>query len=426
MAKKLINSNQTSDGDFPDGAFKYIEPRLVRFNSGDVIEYYVSDRKNMDGKLVRRREKVNRLRKQCPNEKEFLRKVNERIRELTYMLKAEALKAKMSVSAYSLFEALDEYYSEKVRNARFDSIRVSRSQIKMLKEWLTSLNLQNIHVSQFSRETARQYLRYQWLQKQVSPCTYNNYIRALRQIFNWMIENDYCRENPFADMKKKEEGQKKRVVIPKEWDRKIMQYCARNDKPLALVCLLVYGSFLRPAEICRIRIRDIHLEKSAILVPAENAKNKHERWVVLPENTKKMLADMNLDNYPDDYYLVSKGLLPGPAKKETRDVDKHWTRMRSVLGMPKEFQLYSFRDTGIMDLKEQGVPDHLIVKLTGHLKTSMLEKYTHAPDLEALRLASNFVKSLGEREQVDYSQPSHFSSLEQQYIDQNNGHGSKP
>lgn len=85
--------------------------------------------------------------------------------------------------------------------------------------------------------------------------------------------------------------------------------------------------------------------------------------------------------------------------------------MRKALNMPDTFQLYSFRDTGIMDLKEQGVPDHLIIKLTGHLKMDMLEKYTHEPDLEALRLSISYVKPLGEREEIDFSEPSHYSSL---------------
>ena len=50
---------------------------------------------------------------------------------------------------------------------------------------------------------------------------------------------------------------------------------------LAFICMLVYSSFIRPAEICRIKIKDIHLDKSAIFIPGENAKNTHARWATL-------------------------------------------------------------------------------------------------------------------------------------------------
>ena len=177
---------------------------------------------------------------------------------------------------------------------------------------------------------------------------------------------------------------------------------------LGLVCMLVYGSFIRPAEICRLRIHDIHIDKKAVFIGAENAKNKHSRWAVLQDSTIDKIKELSILDYPENFYLISTGMKPGEMKKETRDLDKRWHAMRNALDMPKEFQLYSLRDTGIMALKEQGVPDHIIVKLTGHLKTSMLEKYTHAPDFEALRLSTTYIRPFGHRDSINYSAPSVF------------------
>ena len=88
-------------------------------------------------------------------------------------------------------------------------------------------------------------------------------------------------------------------------------------------------------------------------------------------------------------------------KKETRDLDKHWTKMRKAIGMPMEFQLYSFRDTGIMDLKDQGMPDHYVMKLTGHLEPAMIEKYKHAPSMESLRLSASYINQIGKRDEIN-------------------------
>lgn len=117
-----------------------------------------------------------------------------------------------------------------------------------------------------------------------------------------------------------------------------------------------------------------------------------------------------MDSDPD-WYLISTSLQPGMKKKETRDIDKHWSKMRQRIQMPKNYQLYSYRDTGIMYLKENGVPDYLIVKLTGHKKMDMLQKYTHAPAEEALRLTSQFLPKLGERTIINHAEKSNYSMM---------------
>lgn len=410
MSKKFKSHSSASSGYDFDGAFSYIAPKMVHYNTlGWCIEWHeCTDAET--GKYKRFRIRLNAIRKKCPNEKEFNRKAQEMIKEVIIELKNKANGVVMpgTGKSRSLADVLEVFLREKQSSTRHDTMRVYSSHARMLVEWLKFIKMGNIAPSRFSEETARQYLRYQLLEKGVSTTTYNNYIRNLRNIFSWMIENGFCNKNPFAGLKKKEQQPKKRVVIPKEWDCKIMEYCEQNDKMLGLVCMLVYGSFIRPAEICRLKIHDIHIDKKAVFIGAENAKNKHSRWAVLQDSTIDKIKELSILDYPENFYLISTGMKPGEMKKETRDLDKRWHAMRNALGMPKEFQLYSLRDTGIMALKEQGVPDHIIVKLTGHLKTSMLEKYTHAPDFEALRLSTTYIRPFGHRDSINYSAPSVF------------------
>lgn len=411
MAKKLNSSTQQVSAGFADGTFSFTNPHLEKYNSGWVIEWDESDPEN-PGKMKRKRSKLTRERKRYATETEFMKYVAFRIRELKQELKDKQFGIEsMVLKRKPLVECLGLFLKDKDRNTRPDTIRVYHSQVRMLIEWLKEVRKDRIQCSGFTDDMARSYLNRVYNEKEVSNKTYNNYLTCLSGVFSWMIENKYCEENPFSGIKKKERKPKKRTVIPKEWDAKIMDYCFQHDPRLALICMLVYGSFLRPAEICRIKVGDIHLKKQAILVPAENAKNKHERWAILPKKTIQLIREMKITDCPANYYMISTGLMPGLVKKETRDLDKSWVKMRKALNMPDTFQLYSFRDTGIMDLKEQGVPDHLIIKLTGHLKMDMLEKYTHEPDLEALRLSISYVKPLGEREEIDFSEPSHYSSL---------------
>ena len=310
-----------------------------------------------------------------------------------------------------LTDALNIYLKEKLREVRKDTKRVYRSQVKMFLAWMEKQHLENILVKSFSSANADDYLTFQFVEQGKSACTYNNYLTFFRGLFNWFIEKGYCDKNPFLKLKKKKEEEKKREVIPPQWDVQIMNYCRKNDPRLAFICMLVYSSFIRPAEICKIKIKDIHLEKSSIFIPGENAKNTHSRWATLTPDSIQMIKDMNIMDYNPDWYLISTSLLPGMKKKETRDIDKHWSRMRKAINMPMIYQLYSYRDTGIMWLKENGVPDYLIVKLTGHLKTDMLQKYTHAPQEEALRLSTMFLPKLGERVPINHGEKSAYAQI---------------
>ena len=104
---------------------------------------------------------------------------------------------------------------------------------------------------------------------------------------------------------------------------------------------------------------------------------------------------MNIENYSPDFYLFSDKLVPGSVQKNTRDIDRYFSRMRVAIEMPKEIQLYSFRDTAITDMKKSGMNNYFISKISGHLNSDEIETYTHEPDPQALQYimlkAKNFI-----------------------------------
>lgn len=411
MGKILKNQNfNFQTGRFDEPVFKFHPAMLREFPSGWVIEYHVL---NPQSQLMeRKREKFERMRKKYATDDEARKAAKKLCKEINKKLATgwNPYMEGTNMRIYTrLMDALNAFLKEKTRELRPDTKRVYDSQIRMFITWLEQSRLDNLLTQAFTSIHADDYLTYVYVEKKNSSYTYNNYLVFFRGLFNWMMEKGYCSTNPFRKLRKKKTEEKTRKVIPAEWDQRIMDYCVAYNPRLAFICMLVYSSFMRPAEICRVRVKDIHLDKSAIYISGENAKNKHSRWAILTEDTMKMIEEMRIMDVNPDWYVISTGLLPGPKKKETRDIDKHWHRMRSDLRMPKEYQLYSYRDTGIMYLKDQGVPDYMIVKLTGHIKMDMLEKYTHDPQQEALRLSAQFLPKLGDRVKIDHSKPSAFS-----------------
>lgn len=412
MPENLKNPKITNATDrFDEPIIPYIPAQLKEYASGWVIEYQVINPETFS--YERFREKFQRMRKKFASDDQARKAAKAICRERNKQLSSgwSPFMKEGSLRSFTKMEdALNMFLKEKLKEIRPDTKRVYKSYVRMFLSWLKAHKLESTFVKSFSAINGDDYLTWQYVEQGKSAVTYNNFLTFLRGLFNWFIQKGYCEKNPFEKIPKKKEEQKKREVIPLEWDKRIMDYFYSCDPRMVLVCMLVYSSFIRPAEICRIQIKDIHPDKSAIFIPGQNAKNAHARWATLTPDTVRIIEELRIMDCNPDFYLISTSLMPGMKKKETRDLDKRWTKMRKAINLPDIYQLYSYRDTGIMVLKESGVPDYLIVKMTGHLELDMLQKYTHAPQEEAVRLSSQFLPKLGERKPFDHSEKSAYAS----------------
>jgi integrase len=230
--------------------------------------------------------------------------------------------------------------------------------------------------------------------KSIGNRTYNNYVEFYRGLWNWLIEKNYCKNNIFTNFKKKEEEEKIRQIIDPKSHLKIIDYCRNNMPNMEIVIDLVRSSFIRPAEICRIKISNIDLFNKVISIPQGNSKTKKFRFAYLPDwLVYKIINNMSLENYPLDFYLLTRNLKPGTKKIGTRELDKYWAKIRTDLNLGMELQLYSYRDTGITALEDAGIQRRVIIKLTGHQSEEMAGKYIRQPSRE---LIDNIVTKIKE------------------------------
>ncbi|MDR1402410.1 MAG: tyrosine-type recombinase/integrase [Tannerellaceae bacterium] len=281
-------------------------------------------------------------------------------------------------------------------NFRPDSFRQYKSWMKIFTDWGHPKNMLEMELEYFGKNAAVQYLDYIYLEKQLSGRTYNNYLMFMRTVWTWFIEKGYTNENPFLKIKAKPKQEKQRIVIPSESSERIMAYFRKHMPTMELVCGLVYNSFMRPSEICRTQLKDIHLSDNGIYLTGAKTKNKHARWCLLPPHLINMLQNMHLQQYPSDYYLISVGLKPGKEPVGRVHLERPWERMRDAIQLPKTMKLYSYRDTGITDMKLAGHSNLFISSITGHRNSDEIETYTHAPDKRALEHVINKSKQLGE------------------------------
>ena len=83
--------------------------------------------------------------------------------------------------------------------------------------------------------------------------------------------------------------------------------------------------------------------------------------------------------YPGRFYLfgMNKDLLPSDKRCALSAFRKKWDKMRTFLDLPQEMQLYSLRDTGMIDLLHAGVDELSVQHHFDHSDLSIQAIYTN-------------------------------------------------
>ncbi len=333
-------------------------------------------------KLKRVVVKCNRLKSKSQNlalAKRMCEEINIRLRD-GWNPFTEKLEAAGFVS---LDFAIQRFLTEKSRTLRKDSMRSYYSLTGTFSQWLKECDLLDKNCLYFSRRHAENFMRYISNRGNVSNKTFNNYLRHCKTLFNYFIDHDYIKENPFDKIHIKRESEKLRTTIPPEDLRRIKDYFQEKEPIFNYVIYLCNGYLIRPKEILMLRIGYLDFQNAMLTIPASVSKNHDERIIALHDDMMELLRIYQ--NLPADLYFFSTGYKPGKKLLSSREIGKTWSQMRIDLGMPKEYQFYSLKDTGVTDMLESGVPAKLVKELAGHHSLNMTEKYLHKSTARAIR-----------------------------------------
>jgi integrase len=346
-------------------------PRLLNNSLGWHIEYYILD--PVSGKLLRKRFRLNDLKKQCASAAEFKQKANQVLQELTNKLVSGwSPQGEIQSSRYysSLFEALEKFKEVKTRELRPDSMRTYKGIIKLFKEWLKM----DCVCIDFGRAQALSFMDYCDTDRRVSATTWNNYLKVCRVIWGWLLDNLYIKDNPFRYIKKKRTDEKFRVVIPQAVRKRIADYFEQKNPGYLLVCSLVFYSLIRPTEITRLRVRDIDKENGHIFLPDTATKCHKSRFTPVDPALLSRLSAF-VEGYNADDFIFARGFKPGANGIKKKQYLVVWERMRKDLNLPDEYQLYSLRDSGIRAKLEAGMDPTIVMHAAGHHNLAETTKY---------------------------------------------------
>jgi integrase len=105
--------------------------------------------------------------------------------------------------------------------------------------------------------------------------------------------------------------------------------------------------FLRPSSELRfIQVADVDLVKKLIRVESKIAKNGKTEYVKIPDALVPYLEDLDLDSYPDNYFLIGLDGVPALKKVSYNYWSYHFREVRAALNMPDKYVFYSFKHSG--------------------------------------------------------------------------------
>ena len=338
------------------GLLEYI-PATIHPGKDFHVSYYVI---NPDtNKLERKKVRLNRIKRVSDR--------NSVARQLVHNINVKLAKGwnpfienEAPKSLHKLTDVINTFQTVKFKETEANTIRSYKSFLKMLTDYITNiLKEPNMFVYRFDKVMASDMMLWILANRAKTGKTFNNYLRFFKILFNWMKEFNYVRTNPFENIRPKPEKEKFRKPVDNEMRNRIREYLYENNKNYLAICLLCYHCFMRPKEICELKVCDISISKKTIRVRADIAKNDKESYRTIPDHMMKHFLDLNL-SAPGNHFLFADheeaySFATGSKKIDSRKIAKYWEKIRKVLKLPKEIQFYSLKDSGIIQIFDDGV-----------------------------------------------------------------------
>ena len=348
----------------------YVPPELHEGKTW-FIDFYA---RHPAGDLRRKRIKVNRV-KGLTARRAYARRL---IDEVTRRLQAgwsPWLASEPGQAFTTLAEALDQWDRSKIRQLRHSSPYSYTSMTSVLREWCRQQGLLDKVVQAFGQAEAAAFMHHVGDVRLVGNRTYNNYITYGRMLWSWFQERQLATGDPFAPIRKRKAPRKSRTYLTDSERRELVAWVCEHDPHFLLPILLVYGCLIRPAELKRLRVGHVDLQRQVISLPAEITKSGTERTPAIPDWMLPYLQAAGLQHLPAKTWLVGHLVMPGDKPVARNTMHRRWCRLRAALHWPSTKQLYSLRDTGIIQLLRDGVDLLHVMQQAGHTDVATTNSY---------------------------------------------------
>ncbi|MEW7281233.1 site-specific integrase [Aquimarina sp. 2201CG1-2-11] len=368
--------------------YTFKKARLVKSKGakGNYILYYVWDVQKND--LVRRRlyipKKYKSDAEQLAFAKENIKEINRLLAEGYHIDRKKSPKNSTenenisSRKIYSIREAVKTFIEiKKAKKLYKRGIEFYGNTLERFVKWLEHQQQDNLWIGELDNQLIQQYFMYLLIQRKNSSKTYNNTLGVLKTFYNECLKQEWVDgKNPFDKIDKQpEEYGTKNKPFTNEQIADIKEYTLEHDPYLWKIICFIYYSFMRPSEIRRLKVQDIDLKKDLIWVSGKISKTKKRDVVPIVPALKKIIEEMNLENYHPDDYLFGTDQVPSSSKMGENYMGKHFKKVKDYFDFGSDYTLYGFKHTAVVNWYQKEKDIRKIQKMCRHSSMLMTERY---------------------------------------------------
>lgn len=224
------------------------------------------------------------------------------------------------------------------------------------------------------------------LKPKVANATMHNYIRYIKILFNYLVEEDYLIKSP---VKKKLIPKLKRnnIVTFDKTDLEDILKIAKERDPLYFNCLMMLLlTGLRPVDLIRLKISDFDFSRMQINVRISKT-SKEIKFPIFDELQLFIKENMQIEFDKDRTDFVFKGF-------SVETISRRFRRIKKVLMINEKYviTLKTFRKTFATGMAARGLSIQEVANLLGHDSTTTTERYYADVITEGLRKKINSIK----------------------------------
>ncbi|GGZ92174.1 tyrosine-type recombinase/integrase [Algibacter mikhailovii] len=286
----------------------------------------------------------------------------------------------------SIREAFEFGISIKAQLLSKTTMRAYENRIHAFLDWIDkSTNLKTI--DQLDEKEVSKFLNA--ILQRTSARTRNNYRVDLSSLFQVLVDNYIIVQNCIKKIPVLKTIPQRNKTYSTEEQGDIFKYLEENDAVLLLYIKFISYNFLRPIEVCRLRVRDIDLKNKTLCFKAKSGVVKTK---IIPDLLLKELEQIK-DIDKTKFLFTPEGVGGDWSIEEGNKRDYFTKRFKRVvkdhfkLGI--DYGLYSFRHTFITKLYRALVKTSSpfeakskLMLITGHATMAALEKYLRDIDAE--------------------------------------------
>jgi integrase len=367
---------------------KFKKARLVKSKAakGNYIMFYVWDVQKND--LVRQRryipKKYTSEAEQKAYAKDVIKQINRLLADGFHIDRKKVSKntidqqREASERIYSIREAATGFIEiKKAKKLYKRGLEFYDNTLERFLKWLENQGLDSVWIGDLDYNLIQQYFMYLLTKRKNSAKTYNNTLGVLKTFYNVCLKQEWVEgKNPFDKVEKlPEEYGTKNKPFTNEQVADIKEYVLEHDPYLWKIISFVYYSFMRLSEIRRLKVRDIDLEKDLIWVAAQTSKTKKRDVIPIVPALKKIILEMNLEQYHPDDYLFGSNQIPSATKMGENYMGKHFRKVKDHFELSDDYTLYGFKHTAVVNWYKKEKDIRKIQKMCRHSSMLMTERY---------------------------------------------------